>query len=344
MSARAEAPSAFELTDVTPVEPADGTPPWRDPAWLDGALAWIDRELGRAGRERVGPAKLRARIWSVVARVPIDRDETVWFKANPPGSGFEGALTLSLDQAGGSWTPQVLAIDAARAWSITLDAGMPLGQSLRLDANPRPLMPIVARYALGQRVLGLKLRELLDLGLPDLRPSVLPSALEAMLDRPALRAVIGHPEGIDDATYERLRAYTPRLRELCAELDALDSPPPSLDHGDLHPNNVFTSGVNARLCDWGDASLAHPFSSLLVLLRTLREFLDADGVAAVRTAYLDSWRGDGYRGTDLERAAELAVLVAPILRASAWQRVFPCFADAEEPNVNAARWLGRLAV
>ncbi|MGH3416667.1 MAG: phosphotransferase, partial [Actinocrinis sp.] len=158
----------------------------------------------------------------------------------------------------------------------------------------------------------------------------------------ALRAVVGHPEGIDEAAYERLHAFTPKLRELCAELDALDGPPPSFDHGDLHPNNVFVDGVNARLHDWGDASLAHPFSSLLVLLRSLREFLDADGVAAVRASYLDGWREDGYAGADLERAVQLAVLVAPILRASSWERVFPCFADADEPNVNAARWLRRL--
>jgi hypothetical protein len=300
---------------------------------------------------RTGTPALRARMWSVVVRVPVEESVSgsgsrrtsgagqsggsVWFKANPPGSGFEPGLLGELTRWAPEILPPLLAVDTGRAWTLSKDAGMHLSELLLRDPDPDHLRPLLRRYARLQRALATRKQELLTLGLPDLRPHLLPSRFEALLAQPEVRATI------DEAQYDALAAFAPTLRRRCRELDGFGIPA-SLDHGDLHPNNVFGQGSEALAFDWGDGAWAHPFCTLLVLLRSAAEFFDADALAAVRAAYLEPWLEDGYRAADLERAADLAMRVAPVLRAMAWRRVFPCFAAVPEPNANAARWLSRL--
>jgi len=38
----------------------------------------------------------------------------------------------------------------------------------------------------------------------------------------------------------------------------------TVDHGDLHDGNVFSSDGNVRIIDWGDSAVAHPFFTLSV--------------------------------------------------------------------------------
>ena len=109
---------------------------------------------------------------------------------------------------------------------------------------------------------------LLALGLADLRPGSVPGQFERLLGDPAFARATDVPGGITRGQHEALRALAPRLREWCAELDDLGIPA-SVDHADVHPGNIFAaSGVPF---DWGDAAVAHPFSSLLVALRTAAE-------------------------------------------------------------------------
>lgn len=333
-SKRAGLPAVMNLVDITTEQPNEGLPPWREPEWLNEVSAWIDEQLAAAGLVRAGAPALRARTWSVVVRVPVE-EGNVWFKANPPGSAFEPGLLAALARWAPDMIPTPLAVDTARAWTLSKDAGTLLRDLLLRDPDPQHLRPLLRRYAQLQRALVPRKQELLALGLPDLRPQVLPNRFEALLAQPLLRA------SLDEARYEELVAFTPRLREYCRELAGLGIPA-SLDHGDLHPNNAFGQGEDALAFDWGDGSLAHPFCTLLILLRSATEFFDADGLATLRAAYLEPWLEDGYRAADVERAADLAMRVAPISRAVAWRRVFACFADTVQPNENAARWLGRL--
>lgn len=337
VSARGAAVSpVMDLVDLTPVEPNAGVPPWRDAAWLAQAARWIDDRLAGAGLRRSGRPALRGRIWSVVARVPIeDGRQTAWFKANPPGSAFEPGLMAALARWAPGMSAPLVAVDTDRAWTLTLDAGAHLLERLEGDPDPEHLTALLRRYARLQRDLSGRTDELLALGLPDLRPARLAERLEALLADPAVRASIG-PDRLG-----ALSRFTPELRERCARLDAFGVPA-SLDHGDLHPKNVFGFGESAMPFDWGDASLAHPFSTLLVLLRASKPHFGAGGLARLRSAYLEPWIEDGYRLEDLQRAADLALTITPISRAMAWGRVFPCFADAEEPSANTARWLAAL--
>ena len=122
----------MDFTDIKAPAPVEGMPPWRDPRWLAEAEDWIGAECGRAGLARTGPALGRARVYSVVARVPVSGG-TVWFKANPPASGFEPSLLAAL----AAWYPDrftaPIAVDLDRAWSLTRDGGPTLRER---DSRP----------------------------------------------------------------------------------------------------------------------------------------------------------------------------------------------------------------
>ncbi|WP_336027233.1 hypothetical protein [Geodermatophilus sp. FMUSA9-8] len=55
-------PSASDVT---------GAATWRDPVWLDPALAWARGRLAVAGRIVVGPPEqVHVRAWSTAVRIP----------------------------------------------------------------------------------------------------------------------------------------------------------------------------------------------------------------------------------------------------------------------------------
>jgi hypothetical protein len=53
-----------------------------------------------------------------------------------------------------------------------------------------------------------------------------------------------------------LPAFAPRFAELCAELEAAGIPE-TIQHDDLHGDNVFREGGALRILDWGDACVSH---------------------------------------------------------------------------------------
>jgi hypothetical protein len=351
----------MEIADVRVPEPMSGVPPWQDPQWLDQASAWIDERLAGAGLIRDGAPAARARMWSVVARVPLADGGCVWFKANPPKSAFEPALLAAL----GRWAPEMalplVAVDVERAWTLSRDAGAHLGDLLRREPGAvSRLAPFVRRYAGLQIALGGRVEELLALGVPDLRPQIVADRFEALLGDAAVRAAVGRrvadlvgpgPGAMDgggaqdpdevwitEAQFAELHRAAGHLRAVCTELSRIGVPV-SLDHSDLHPGNIVDIEGRTVPFDWGDASVAHPFSTLLVLRRSARSILGPEESDALREAYLAPWLSLGFTPDELRRAADLAVRIAPVSRALAWGRVFPCFAGSVEPGAQAARWL-----
>ena len=329
----------MEFTDIKAPGPEDGMPPWQDPRWLAEAEGWIGAECALAGLARTGQALGRGRMYSVVARVPVSGG-TVWFKASPPASSFEPALLVALAE----WYPDrftaPIAVDLDRAWSLTRDGGPTLRE---LHAEPKDVgawQVMLRRYARLQFGLAGHVDELLALGLADLRPGSVPGQFEQLIADPAMERVIDAPDGITRAQHEALRALAPRLREWCAELDDLGIPA-SLDHADVHPNNVFAAAGTPF--DWGDAAVAHPFSSLLVALRTAAEQASlpprAPELGGLTEDYFSPWLEAGHRRQAVDRSLALALRTAPLARALTWGRLFPCFLGHQRPVGHAARVL-----
>jgi len=122
---------------------------------------------------------------------------------------------------------------------------------------------------------------------------------------------LGHDE------IRRLREFAPRFAELCDEL-AAHGIPETVQHDDLHHANLYAEDERLRLLDWGDASISHPFASLVVTFRFLEEINKLppsdDWFRRLRDAYLEPW-GNGLAGT-----FALAIRVGTFAHTFAWAR------------------------
>lgn len=244
------------------------------------------------------------RPWSTVLRVPL-ADGVAWFKVCAPVQAFEPRLTAELFARWPDRVSEVLAFEEGRGWLLLADAGT------RIDVwgnPPETWLEALPLYAELQRGETAHAQDHLAHDVPDLRVATLPGRYEDLLqqDLPLERDEIG-----------RLRKFTPRFGELCGEL-AQYGVPETVQHDDLHMTNLYAQGKRLRLLDWGDASIAHPFASLVVTFRFLEE---RNGLpptdpwfARLRDAYLEPW------GSDLAGTFALAIRVGAFAHTFAWAR------------------------
>ena len=269
---------------------------------MDRAFAesWI-----RAHVEPAGPIVVeRARPWSTVLRVPI-RGGVAWFKACAPVQAFEPRLATRLFARWPDRVAEVIAHDEERAWLLLADAGT----SLRDVGNaPERWADALPRYAEVQRGESAYAEDHLAHGVPDLRVTELPARFEEL---------VGRHLPLDDAEIARLSAFAVPFAGLCAELESRGVAP-SLQHDDLHTGNVYERDRRLRFLDWGDASIGHPFTSLVVTFRFLEELNgltpDDRWFTRLRDAYLEPW-GPGH-----DETFALALRIGAFAHAIAWSR------------------------
>lgn len=293
-----------------------------DATWsaeVAAGLAWAQQRLGELGFRAAGaPAQVRATAWSAVYMLPAS-DARLWFKASGGGTRYEARLTRALAQ----WAPgrvlAPLAVHAGHCWQLLPDGGTPLRQ-LPANTNHRAWERFAAGYAELQRAVSPWAQEMLLLGVPDHRPEVMPGHLAALLRDPAV-AISAQKRGA-------LRALQSRYAGACARLAAA-GPGPTIQHDDLHSANVFPAPSGDRFFDWGDASVAHPFTSLLVAQRAMAHTFGLPPgdpvVRRFRDAYLEPWglRRDG------PELAELAAWTGMAGRALAWRRALATAGPAD---------------
>lgn len=282
--------------------PEGPDPPVTAPSGLDLAAVetWI-----RSIVTPTGPIDLvRVRPWASVVQVPTG-DGLAWFKACQPAQAFEPRLTAELSRRWPDRVAHVLGHDATRAWMLTADAGDSIGS---LGNPPELWERVLPRYAELQRGERVWVDDHIAHDVIDLRAASLPARYAMMLSREL---------PLEAAELETLRRFAPRFAELCAEV-AAESPGDSIQHDDLHVNGVFVFGDRMRVMDWGDASIGHPFASLVVTFRFLeRENGLAPGdpwFALLRDAYLEPW------GPGLVPAFDRALRVAAFAHPIAWVR------------------------
>jgi hypothetical protein len=228
-----------------------------------------------------------------------------WFKACSPVQAFEPRLSAQLYARWPDLVAEVLGYDETRAWLLLADAGSPLG----VAANaPTTWLEVLPRYAELQRGEAAHAADHLTHGVPDLRLEQLPSRFEDLLR---------HVLPVAEDELERLHAFKPRLAEMCAQLAAADIPA-TVQHDDLHYDNVYAGHSQLRVLDWGDSSISHPFASLVVTFRFLEEAThlvpDDPWFTRLRDAYLEPWGGD------LTNVFDLAMRVGSVAHACAWAR------------------------
>ena len=266
----------------------------------DAAEGWI-----RSLVLPVAPMEVaHSRPWSTVLRVPI-REGSAWFKACSPVQALETSLTARIFASWPDRVAQVMGHDLDRGWLLLADAGAPLRER---GNPPEAWLAALPRYAELQRGEAAHAHEHLAAGVPDLRPAQLPARYQDL---------VGRDLPLDNGEIQALRDFAPRFAQLCAELDA-SGVPASVQHDDLHAGNLYVKGNRQRVLDWGDASIAHPFMSLVVTFRFLEEtngLATSDPwVSRLRDAYLEPW------GSGLAETFKLAVRVGMVAHAIAWLR------------------------
>lgn len=248
--------------------------------------------------------KVHERPWSTVFRVPL-ADRAVWVKACAPVQRFEPRLTAELFARWPDRVTEVLGYDEERAWLLLADAGTPIRESGNPPEAWLAVLPLYAELQAGEAV---HVPDHLTHGVPDLRIATLPARYEDLLQRDL---------PLESDEIHRLREFAPRFEELCAEL-ASHGIDETVQHDDLHMANLFQQGNRLRLLDWGDASISHPFASLIVTFRFLEEFNKLPPTdpwfARLRDAYLEPW------GNGLKNAFGLAFRVGTLAHAFAWTR------------------------
>ncbi len=301
------------------------TPHWAQSTWLDDATNWIDGRLREAGRRRIGPvADLRVRPWSATFSVPTEQG-ACWLKACAPDTRFEVGIYRILSVAVPEQILLPLAVDRDRGWLLLPDGGRAIGglfdnsEAAKSARRADQLSQALRQYGALQRAVAPRVDDLLAAGVADMRPAVMPARFDEAVER--TRNVL-RPADIDErqqlAAVEKLRG---RFADWSAEL-AESTLPASLDHNDLHVENVLPGQGPYRFFDWGDAVVAHPFACLLVplsILATLRGVTTGDpSVQASRSEYLAGFASDP--AASLSRAADLAVRAAVVARALVWDR------------------------
>jgi hypothetical protein len=305
-------------------EPDVSLPRWRDPAWRAAADAWDEEQLAAAGRRVTGPGDSERLVpWSAVWRVPTDGGP-VWFKACSTGVRHEPALYEVLVRRAPDHVVIPLATDVDRGFLLLPDGGPTLRQMEGARADLAAWAGMLQEYAVMQRGLEHWADELRATGLAVAGPDGLPGMREALLADDRL-LLLGDPEGLTAEQRAELVAAQPAYAAQCAELAAYGIPL-SLQHDDLHDNNVFgpaEPGGPLRVFDWGDGVLGHPFGVLLISLRVVSDLLDvgesSPEVRRLRDAYLEPWVGE-WDLPDLRDAARLAVRVGGVSRADCYRR------------------------
>lgn len=269
----------------------------------------LDRtEVEAWARSRVAPVGaievVHDRPWATLLRVPVT-DGTVWFKACNEVQAFEPRLTANLFARWPDRVAEVLDHDEERGWLLLRDAGAPVGAA---GNPPEAWLAALPAYAELQRGEVAHVLDHLAGGVPDLRAETLPARLEELLRRDLPLA----PQEI-----ARLRTFTSRFGELCRELGE-HGVPDTLQHDDLHHNNLYEVDGGYRVLDWGDASISHPFASLVETFRFLEEITglapDDRWFSRLTDAYLEPW------GRELGHTFALALCVGTFAHCFAWAR------------------------
>lgn len=288
---------------------------------LDPLLGW-GRSIGVAGE----PTDVRRQPWALTARVG-----DVWLKACGSGGRYEAPLLDGLRRWGAPHAVLPLAVDAGAGYAALPHAGPRLHVLDRAEPWPR----LLAEHAELQRRLQPHADEAVALGVPDLRPERLPEQLDALLARTALPAELR----------AAIAAAEPAFAGRCAVL-ASGPVAATVQHDDLNDHNVVVDCHRAaRVLDWGDGSVGHPFGVLLVTLRVLRHRgAEEPAVLRVRDAYLEAWTDLADRPT-LLALAEAAQQVQAVGRALSWERALRDADDDERAEHGPAvpGWLEVLA-
>ncbi len=293
---------------------------------------WVRRRAGAAGFRLTGErAQTHAEPWSSTVRFGSDSG-VLWFKVNGPGTVAEPALLGVLARHVPDLAPELVAVDLDRGWTLMRDAGPTLRRIATPDQSWDRWDEILQRYASAQLALAEHLDELRATGIHDVSPAAAPGVAVELIELLSARSEASGGLSADQVV--TLTSALPGLEAWCLELAATGIPT-TINHDDLHSNNVCVGPHGTRIIDWGDTGLSHPFATMLATLNSIawHAELGRDDPRIVRMcdAYLEPFSGFADRPT-LRRWVGLARQVGCIGKAVSYLSAFegaPSSAEAD---------------
>lgn len=293
--------------------------PWSEAGWKDQVNEWITKELTHRGNVLMGPIEeVQNTIWSYVSKAPTSTGY-YYFKAVTTSLSHEVPLTALLAEIALTFVPEVIAADTQRNWLLLRDGGQTLKSVTRADGDMTRWEEMVRHLARLQIQVIAQKERLLAAGIFDRRLHVLPQLYsEALENTPLL--LIGEG-GLREGELEQLHAFAPQVHEMCEVLAAYHIPE-TLHHDDLGAGNILVDGERYLFFDWSESAVAHPFFTLMIVLRYAEAVFECgeETLERITTAYLSCWTE--YEPLErLHEAFALALRLAKLCRALSWQHI-----------------------
>ncbi len=300
-------------------------PPWEHSEWRTEATNWIRWGVSNLGYAMVEqPETVHARPWSTVMKVRTDHGN-LFFKAGGPTQHFEPGLLSLLNEVRKQQTLPLLAADLGKGWSLLAEGGITLRQKLQGKPDFTAWREILRQYAELQIEMSRWGDNMKKAGVPSRSTEDLFRAYEQILNDKEISLVGDGEDFLTPDQYQKLIRWAPIVREMLEELEGFQIPL-SLEHGDLHDANIFAQEDRYKIFDWGDASITHPFFSLLLPIRHLADKLGVseydqhEELSSLVDAYLQPWEKFAPKQRLLE-AWKLAHHLAKFVRTINWYQL-----------------------
>jgi hypothetical protein len=312
---------------------------WRSEAFEAELRAFVTSAVGE-------PQVFEARTirpWSAVWRVEAD-GETYFAKQNCPGQAHEARLLTALTAIAPEYVVSVAGVDPERDLLLTADLGRTL-REIGGDHDVETWARIVRDAARLQRAVAPHAEEL---ALTEMPPECATTYAGDAIGR--LGALPVHdPRRLDGAVADQLRALLPTVEQWSDQVAELDLPL-TLNHNDLHANNVVAAGgpdLPLRFFDFGDAVLTEPLGALLIPLNSCAGVLEAGPedlrLRRIVDAALEVWT-DYAPAKALRAALPAALQLGRLARVESWRRCLASMTAEERAEFGfaPASWLGTL--
>ncbi|RDI40953.1 phosphotransferase [Falsibacillus pallidus] len=306
--------------------------PWHQDSYYEGVEQWIRQELKGADLELKGKLEpVKDTDVTLVLRIPT-YEEDYYFKAGTFASKHEAVLSSELQKRYPRKTVDVLSANEPENWLLMKDLK---GESLRTLKDKKLWQKAISEYAELQMAEMKSVDRLMQVGVPDRRMPVLKEEIHQSLEEMC-------KTGLSRNETKQVMSLLPILLEMCDELDSII--PPSIEHGDLHTNNIRLVGDRLVFFDWGDASISHPFFSTRVFWHALDDLISDDSewlgmVEEFRPHYLEPWTKLAPM-KDLDRALRISDELACVQRALSWHLyITPNRKNQAESYNKPSQWL-----
>ena len=277
---------------------------WTDPIWLAGATAWIDEQVERT--DEIEQPHIRP--WATALRVPTT-EGTLWFKANVPALAHELPVVEVLGARFPAAVPEVVALDEAHNWMLMRDGGEQLRAVIERERKLEHWLDVLPLYAELQIAAVADVEQLIARGAPDRGLATLATQHQDLLER---------VDGLTDSERTSFLALVPQATALCGELASVGIAE-TIQHDDLHDNNVLTRDGKYVVFDWGDSCVTHPFLSMSVTLEGviawgIDDVENSADVRPFRDAYLEPFTASASK-RELDAALDAALRLGWVCRA-----------------------------